>query len=462
MVTLFPGLFRNSYRYAWFAGSSTWVFAVGLTGKTAIVALAIALVVKLRIRPSQMWQRVRGNRWAAVFACFLVITVGGAGLWKARCGRPSTNRGPNIIFLGVDSVRPDHISALGYDRATTPNIDAFLQDAVRFDHALVPLCRTYPSWIAFLTACNPPRNGVRCNLPSVESHTPLMPTLAQHLKALGYSTSFLHNTDYMWFDPSHGFDTICEPEHKATVFYLHFEQPATVLYYFFLNNRLGYLYDRGLRNNAGYTQIYRPEFFGDDVVAHWRHMRQSDRFFAAVHVSNLEGPFSLSYPYSTYFPPPEGPVSNRFIHQLPVEEIVRREQVRETGSGEELEKVWAQEVRLYDALLRSSDDTVGHVLDGLKKAGLYDNSLIVLLSDHGENLFHNGLRYRYQSAHYGNHLWGDEDQRILLAIKFPRRECAGQVVKHLVRSVDVAPTVLDALRLPQLEQTDGVSLMPYI
>ena len=462
MITLHPGLFRSSYRYTWFAGSSTWVFVVEQTGRIALVVLALALIFKWRREARQWLQRARRSRAVLIMIVLLFVAAVGLAGWKIRDNRRFFNRGPNIIFLGVESARPDHVSALGYGRPTTPHIDAFLQDAVRFDQAFVPLCRTYPSWISLLTGCNPPRTGVRCNLPSVSTYLPRVPTLAQHLKPLGYFTAFLHDTSFAWFEPSLGFDYISQPEHTALVFYLSFVQPATLLYYFFLNNRLGFLYDPGLRNNSAYPQIYRPEFFANDVVVHWRRMRQRERFLTAIHLCTIHVPYTVSYPYSTYFVPPTDPVLNRFSFGILAEEIARRKHVSETRPKDEIAQVLAQEIRLYDALLRSSDDSVGRILDGLKHAGLYDNSLIVLLSDHGENLYHSGLRYSYQCANHGNHLWGDEDQHNLLAIKFPQQKSAGAIVKRLVRLIDVAPTILDSLGLPPLEQSDGVSLLPYV
>jgi arylsulfatase A-like enzyme len=461
MITLHPGLFRNSYRYAWFAGSSTWAFVVEQAGRIALAIVLVALVLKLRPELKQLPHFARRHRTAFLAVPIVFLALLGLWAWQASGHRRSINRGPNIVFVSVEAMRPDHISALGYSRPTTPHIDAFLKDAVRFDRAFVAVARTYPAWIALLTGCYPAHNGVRCNLPSVEGYLPHVPTMPQHLKPLGYFSSILHDTSYAWFEPPLGFDYIAQPEHTAVVFYLTFVQPATILYYFFLNNRLGFCFDPGLRHNSAYTQIYRPELFAEDVAGHLGRMREKDRFLAVVHLTTVHVPFSVSYPYSTYFEPPQ-PVLNRFTYALLAEEIARRKQAKETRPKEEIAQVLAQEVRLYDALLRSSDDSIGCILDGLKRAGLYDNSLIVVMSDHGENLFRRGLRYRYQCANHGNHLWGDDDQRMFLAIKFPGQKHAGEVVERLVRSIDITPTILDALGLPALKDADGVSLMPYV
>ncbi|MCX8036283.1 MAG: sulfatase-like hydrolase/transferase [Candidatus Sumerlaeia bacterium] len=463
-ITQYPGLFKNSWQYAWFAGSSFWAFVVVQAGRVAAALLVLVLVLKYRgaIRTAVVTSRsVRAVLLGAVGAGCAIAGV--VGLWPLVGRKPPANRGPNVVFIGVDSVRPDHLSALGYPRPTTPNIDAFLKDAVRFDQAFVPMARTYPSWMAILTGCYPSRNGVQFDLPPPELYHPVVPTLAQYFRHRGYSTAFfLNNTNYAWIEPTLGFDRIVQPEHNAVDFYLSHAQPSAILYYSLLNNPLGWLIEPGLRWNAAYAPLYRPELFDREVVAHWEDMKQAGAFLTVVHMCNIHVPYSVNYPYSTYFAPSFGPVSCRFTYRLLVEEIARRKQIAAIGSPAERARIFVQEINLYDALLRSNDDSVGRILDGLKHAGLYDNSLIVLLSDHGEHLFKRGLRYRYLNANHGNHLWGDEDLRIVLAIKFPQQKYAGRVVKSLVRSIDITPTLLDALDLPPIGPTDGVSLIPAI
>lgn len=463
MATLHPALFDTSYLWAWFAGSPIWALVMGSLGKAVPVLLALYLLKKYWSEVSAFCAR----HGKALVACGLLILAIVGGLWGSKRlagGGEMSNKGPNVIIIGLDSVRPDHVSwnklEKPYPRPTTPNLDAFLDESVWFDQAFVPICRTYPSWVSTLTGCWPPTNGVRFDLPTSGTLHPRVPTLAQSLQKAGYRTSwFLDNTNFAWMDPELGFDKIVEPEHNVIDFYISSVSPRSILYYYFLNNRLGFQYDPGLRLNAAYRAIYNPKYMNEEIDRYLHKMRGQEKFFQAIHLCTIHVPFSVSYPYSTWFAPSFGPVLNRFGYRALSDEILQRKQSERRWTAEEAAWIHTQEVNLYDALVRSTDDVFGEILDSIRDAGLYDDSYIVVMSDHGENLPEPGLRYRYGSSTHGFFLWGDGDTRIMLAIKFPKGEHAGRQVKRLVRSIDIAPTLLDALGLAPLETADGVSRM---
>jgi len=125
-------------------------------------------------------------------------------------------------------------------------------------------------------------------------------------------------------------------------------------------------------------------------------------------------------------------------------------------------QIFLQEINLYDALVRQTDDWLGAALDSIRRQGLYDHSLIVVCADHGENLWRKDHAYPYVESNHGNHVWGDDSYRVVLALKLPQSKYAGRKVPWLVRTIDVAPTVLDALGLPPLPDAEGVSLAPQI
>lgn len=463
MLTLHPGLFPNSHKWDWLAGDPLGVYAVLLAGR--IVPILIALLL-LRRYAGEIGRFLR-RRWMIVAPVTFLVLIAVGGWWGAEhLGKqpPLTNTGPNVIIIALDSVRPDHISWKGlrkpYWRETTPNIDRFLPDAVWFEQAYVPLARTYPSWISILTGCWPPTHGVRFDLPPPGHVLPRVPTFAQQLQKAGYKTAFfLDNTNFAWTDPALGFDTIVEPSHNIIDFYISSVQPPSVLYYYFLNNRLGYLYEPGLRMNAGYRAVYRPEVMNREIVRHIRRMRGEPKFFMGIHLCTIHVPFCLSYPYSLLHPPKFGRVINRFGYGGIADEIQEKKDRNVDFTDEERWRIYTQEVALYDALVRSADDCFGEILRAIQDAGLYENSYILFMSDHGENLPEEGLRYLYGSSTHGFFLWGDGDTHVPLAIKFPKQQYAGRRVERLVRSIDIAPTLLDDLALAPLEKAEGVSRM---
>lgn len=467
MLTLHPALFDNSYRWAWFAGNPDWVLIVWLIGKVVPILIALYL---LRKYLHQVGSALKRFRW--VVAIGLVVIIVGAGSWwvptrwRAKPA-PSANKGPNVILIALDSLRPDHLSWKGlpqpYPKPTTPNIDRFLGDAVWFDKVFVPIARTYPSWISLLTGCWPPTDGVRFDLPPRNRVFPRVPTFAQALQKAGYKTAFfLDNTNFAWMQPEVGFDEIVQPIHNAVDFYISSAQLPTILYFFFLNNPLGFYYDPGLRINAAYRATDRPEFMNREIARFLRRMRSEPKFFQAIHLCSIHVPFCVSYPYSTMFAPKFGPVPNRFGYRPLLEQILLRKETKQRFSAEESAWIFTQEMNLYDALVRSSDDNFGATIDAVKKAGLYDNSYIILTADHGENLPEPGLRYIYGSSTHGFFLWGDGDTHVPLAIKFPDRRYAGRRVEGLTRSIDLAPTLLESLGLPPLDKAEGVSRLPDI
>jgi len=465
MLTLHPALFDYSYLVAGFVGNPLWVLVIGAAGKIVPILLALILLRKYQDEVAAALQRAR----FAVAGCLVIVLAGAGAWWGLRHLRPAppANQGPNVILIALDSLRPDHISWKGLRRPyrvpTTPNIDGFLQDCVWFDQVFVPLARTYPSWISMLTGCWPPTTGIRCDLPPRDEVLPRVPTFAQTLQRAGYKTAFfLDNTNFAWMSPEVGFDTIVQPRPNVLDFYISSVQPPASLYYYFVNNRAGYLYDPGLWINAAYGAIHRPEFMEREIARFISKMKSEPKFFQAIHLCSIHVPFSVSYPYSTYFAPSFGPVLNRFGYRPLNEEILEKKRAKKEFTDQERYELFTQEVNLYDALARSADDAFGAILDAIRDAGLYDNSYIVLTADHGENLPEEGLRYRYSSSTHGFFLWGDGDTRVPLAIKFPGQQYKGRRVERLVRSIDLAPTLLESLALPPLEKAEGVSRMADI
>ena len=125
-----------------------------------------------------------GRRAPGVFGrrtAWLALFVGAAALTQVppRAHAAQANDGPNIVLIGIDSLRPDHLSANGYDRPTSPHIDALLAQSVVFDSAWSEIARTYPSWTSIITGTWPTGDGIRDNLPSPADLVPRSRTAAQ-------------------------------------------------------------------------------------------------------------------------------------------------------------------------------------------------------------------------------------------------------------------------------------------
>jgi arylsulfatase A-like enzyme len=113
-------------------------------------------------------------------------------------------------------------------------------------------------------------------------------------------------------------------------------------------------------------------------------------------------------------------------------------------------------VDLYDAEIRSADEAFGRLRRLLRRAGLYDDTLLILTGDHGEELGEHG-KYGWHS-----HAIHDEILRVPLLIKFPRSWKGGTRVRRQVSHVDFPPTVFDVLGITPRWRFDGHSLVPVV
>ena len=112
-------------------------------------------------------------------------------------------------------------------------------------------------------------------------------------------------------------------------------------------------------------------------------------------------------------------------------------------------------VDLYDAEIAHNDAQFGRLLDHLRELGIYDSTLILFVSDHGEEFFEHG------SFEHGQTLYS-ELIFVPLVIKFPGGWAAGTRVDAPVQHVDILPTILDLVGVPPPPGSAGDSLLPVI
>lgn len=109
---------------------------------------------------------------------------------------------------------------------------------------------------------------------------------------------------------------------------------------------------------------------------------------------------------------------------------------------------------LYDGGIRYTDTHIGALLDGLKARGLYDDALIVLTADHGEEFLEHGRFFHTQLY--------DETMHVPLIMKLPQGAHAGSAIDTQAQSIDIVPTVLELLGLTLPSTLQGRSLAPAL
>jgi arylsulfatase A-like enzyme len=239
---------------------------------------------------------------------------------------------PNLVVLLIDTLRRDHVSAYGYGRPTTPQIDALAAEGVRFDSAISNAPWTDPAVLALFTGVYP--SDLWQPAPWAEAIKRALPeqpaTLAQLLARAGYFT--IAASDHPGISASRfgrGFDVFADLYHADGPYSWRKTEPAKLL------AQVGEL----LRGRAG-----------GGVLAY-------------IH---------LLYPHTPYAPPPD------YLALLGL-----RPSAESSGTQASIER--------YDAEVRLSDDVVGFIRRLLIEEGLASDAVTVVLSDHGEAFAEHGL-----------------------------------------------------------------------
>lgn len=398
------------------------------------------------------WRERRGTLGLAVGAGAALALLGTA-VARPVGGGP---RHPLVVLIGIDAFRPDRLQALGAPREVAPNVERFLSEATLFSKAYTPIAQTEPAWRSLLTGRWPHRTGVRYPL-TADSRMHLSPTFPAAFSEAGWRTVF--STDCSRFHaegPESGFRTRLQPPRGAVNFLL--EKLRYRALGLFADNRLGAAWLPEFVDNRALAGIHDPKGYGERLAARLvSEARQGPTLFA-YHATAAHFPGDPIYPYYRRFVPASEPLERRLrMHFSPVS---ADSAAKRAGQGSTWEREDAE--ALYDELLMQADAQVGQLFTALRRAGRYDDALIILFSDHGESFHADRPDLAGATPVHGSRL-SDTENWMLLAVKPPRGTLqAPSRVDALVRLVDVGPTLLELSGLPPLPDADGVSLVPLL
>lgn len=304
---------------------------------------------------------------------------------------------PHILIYMVDTLRADHLGVYGWHRDTSPHLDRLAGDGVVFETAYAPSSWTRASVASLLTGLPPVEHGAtsrRHRLP------PRLKLVSEHLSGLGYRTHAVvtnpHVVEHWGFDQ--GFD-------RFVVLGTDDERWADV--------------DAGRVNRELQDLLPGPE---------------APPTFLYVHTIDPHAPNDPVEPYDRLFTEEPRPA-------------LRVGRLDPGVDPAELENL----VALYDAEIRYADDHFGELIEELRRRGVYDDTLIVFVSDHGEEHLDHGR------GGHGQQLF-EEVVRVPLVVKFPGGELAGRRVEVPASLLDVAPTVLRAAGDEVAPELDGIDL----
>jgi len=322
-------------------------------------------------------------------------------------------REPDLVLITVDALRPDHLGCYGYERDTSPAIDALARDGVVFDNAFTTVPRTGPAVASMLTGLYPREHGVRRVWDRLG---PDPATLAELLREEGYATGAVvtHNLHHL-SGIHRGFDTYQD------------NGPHTV--------------DSPL---SGAARL-------GDMAADWVARHRGTKFFFWLHIWDPHFLYWPPEPYRSWFDP-EMPDPLPLYVRLARGEIGRGQVYFENDlTDQEVHRV----IALYDGEIRYADEAIGRFLARLRSLGLYDTTMVVLSSDHGESLGEQDYFFEH-----GEYLY-DSTLRIPLIVKYPASRHAGGRVGGNALIMDIMPTIMGAADAP-IPPVDGRDLSLFL
>ncbi|EQA45842.1 type I phosphodiesterase/nucleotide pyrophosphatase [Leptospira broomii serovar Hurstbridge str. 5399] len=348
----------------------------------------------------------------------------------------STNM--NILVLAADSIRQDQLGYASGKKGLTPNIDALAKESRIFldHHTTIP--RTFPAWADLLSGCYSFNHGIQDMFPDKKDRSSLgvkIPTLGSILsQEAGYRTVVVSSFAGDIFPRANwGFDEIYAPNFNAGTL----TQERTLESQVYL---LPLLTGAFFGGGEYLSSVRSLPTLGDDnriLPDLFRVFEDKKSPFFAVYFSSV-----THFPYSPPYPFYKEEGNSNYYGPSKYFRFVDPSDSKKPGP-EEQEQIRA----IYRASLRAFDDAVGKILHELKKKNLYDNTLILLTSDHGESLFED-----VHSHGHGEHLRGEGVTKVPLLLKFPKyfeTETKTGIFQGITSSLDVFPTVLSIVGIHQ-------------
>jgi arylsulfatase A-like enzyme len=325
------------------------------------------------------------------------------GCFDAQPRKPL--QGAVVILL--DTVRPDHLSPYGYSRPTSPNLEQLAKMGVLFERVVSCAPWTRPSVAAILSGQYP---GALWGEDVFVSQS-----LVESLRKSGYLTAAFTEGGYVSrkYGMDRGFDTYVE------------ETGAIV----------------APKPTGGIANTFRQ-------AQAWLAGHKDDRFFLLIHTYEPHAPYinrDFAKDMAT------GVIGDRFSIEL----LPELQSGKLTLTPAEVEYVRA----LYDGDLLNTDRFVGKFLDVLRELSLGDRTLVVVTSDHGEEM---GDHFPANIGDHGHSLY-DDLLLVPLIIYDPRQAYAVKRVESQVRTIDIFPTISELLGVPQDDSNlDGATLVPIM
>lgn len=337
-------------------------------------------------------------------------------------------KGPNIILIGLDALRADALRLYNPEaEAHTPNLDAFACDAIRFSRAFTQAPWTKPSFATIFTGLYPDSHRAT----SKSAALPLeVTTLAERLRDAGYYTQgFANNPNIsVIFQFDQGFVEYVDL--KPNLYFGASYSASKLSLYEVLRRVRQKAYEKLRHGKIDVADFYQPAEVVTATALDWLdtpNRTSQVPFYLFLHYMEAHDP------YMDWSRPGVGYARVRMEHPDPDRYLTL------------MRDAYRQEVEHLDRYL-------GELFEGLRARGLYDDALIVLVSDHGEEFYDHGGWWHGQTLY-------DELLHVPLFIKLPKNLSGGAVDDTFARHVDLAPTILSLAGIPVTGDLPGTPLL---
>ena len=331
-----------------------------------------------------------------------------------------------VILIQVDTLRRDHLEVYGYPRDTAPVLSRLAAEGATFRRATAQATWTKVSTPSTMTSLYPLSHGVRDfadRLPAAAE------TLAEQYRAAGYATL----------------------AYSSVLFTGQFSN---------MHQGFEELHESGSADVSPSSKTAREYI---DRLNAWLGTHRDVPFFVFLHLFDPHDPFEPREPYATMWADP----AHKAEHEDQLEalrEHIENPILRQFGMPDraafeaaeiDAAAYIAYDQDWYDGSIRGMDVELGRLVERLRTLGLDNDTLIVFMSDHGEEFLEHGRMFHGQTVY-------NELTQVPLIMRWPGAIPAGVVVDENVQLIDIMPTLLDLSGLPHPEGMAGRSLLGFV
>lgn len=395
---------------------------------------------------------------ASLLALSLILVLGACSGKDSQGGDLPTSTEPkNIVLISIDSVRRDHLGAYGHKPQyapqipVTPALDALASEGVVFEDAWTTSSWTLPAHMSLMTGLSDRRHGVENDRFQLD---PLRRTMAENLQAAGWNTAGYFSGPYLdaKFGFARGFDDYRSGMITPEDFLLYVQDQQKQ------REALGKPpLDEDtihrMRDSMSHWDITSPKI-NELGLAFLEQQEEEDPFFLFLHYFDAHYdhiPWRMEEGLGKRFDPGYDKTGDDAFDgtgwYFDARVMGNKPPYERRIGPRDLDHVKA----FYDAEIHWVDRHIGEIIARLKEKGMWENTILMVVSDHGDEFFD------HQSIGHRSTLFA-EQCRIPMILRVPGVTPAGRRVPELSRIYDSAPTLLDFAGAPPLEEAEGASL----